>query len=52
MRETLKSKLDSLDKCNKFWIMNVYNRSLIKDFVSTNLCLKHLIVYLDILKTI
>ena len=37
-RETLKSKLDSLDKCNKFWIMDVYNRSLIKDFVSTNLC--------------
>ena len=33
-----KTKIANLEKCNKFWYMNVYDHSQIKDFISTNLC--------------
>jgi Plasmid rolling circle replication initiator protein and truncated derivatives len=33
-----KSRVASLKNCNKFWAVDVYELSSIKDFVSTNLC--------------
>lgn len=34
----IESKLDRLQNCNSFWILDVYNQSKVKDFQKTNLC--------------
>lgn len=35
---TFKNKINSIDTCNKFWQIDRYNYSQIKDFKRTNLC--------------
>ena len=36
--KTLLNKIDSIEKCNKFWNLDLYEKLKIKDFISTNLC--------------
>ena len=35
---TIQSNCDRIDKCNKFWLIDRYDYSQIKDFKKTNLC--------------
>lgn len=38
INKTIKNKTENISNCNKFWEVDAYHKSLVKDYIKTNLC--------------